>query len=62
MSAFNPVSNGTFEVLDDLQDDGRRRYLKRRSKEELEEILVAAWRERDKTKVHDGNPRKIQAN
>jgi hypothetical protein len=44
------VSDGTFEVLDDLREDGRRRYVKRRAKEELEEISIAAWRERDEVR------------
>jgi hypothetical protein len=62
MSTFDPVSEGILEVLDDLKEDGRRRYIKRRSKDELEEILVVAWRGRDEAKMHSGDLRKIQVN
>lgn len=47
MSVLDPFESGMLEVLDDLPDHGRRRYLRRRTKEELEEIIMAAWRERD---------------
>jgi hypothetical protein len=51
MSAPDPSKDGTFEDLDDLREDGRRRFVKRLSKEELEEIIVAAWRERDEARA-----------
>jgi hypothetical protein len=51
MSAPDPSKDGTFEDLDDLREDGRRRFLKRQSKEELVEIIIAAWRERDEKRA-----------
>jgi hypothetical protein len=47
MSTTDPAKDGTLDVLDDLQEEGRRRFIKHRSKEELEAIVIAAWRERD---------------
>lgn len=47
MSDINPTEAGMLELLDDLREDGRRRFIHRRTREELEEIIVAAWRERD---------------
>jgi hypothetical protein len=51
MSTADPVKDGTFELLDDLQEEGRLRFIKRRSKAELEAIVAAAWRERDELRV-----------
>jgi hypothetical protein len=48
------VEDGTFEDLDDLREDGRRRLLKRLPKEELEEIIVNVWRERDEARARAG--------
>jgi hypothetical protein len=48
MSAPDPVNDGTFELLNDLPREGRRRYVKRMSKEDLEEVILAVWRKRDK--------------
>jgi hypothetical protein len=42
--------DGIIEDLDRLHDEGRRRFVKRCSREELEEIIVAAWRIRDEAK------------
>jgi hypothetical protein len=47
MSFVNPATDRTLMFIDDLQEEARRRFVKRRSKLELEEIVVAAWRERD---------------
>lgn len=54
MRAPDPTTDGTLEVLDDLHEDGRRRYIKRRSKEELDDIIIAAWRNQDECKKLDG--------
>jgi hypothetical protein len=51
MSAPDPSTDGTFEDLDDLREDGRRRFLKHHSKEELVEIIITAWRERDEKRA-----------
>ncbi|KAH7400824.1 hypothetical protein DE146DRAFT_781622 [Phaeosphaeria sp. MPI-PUGE-AT-0046c] len=47
MSALDPLETGMLELLDDLPEHGRRRFLRRRTREELEEIIVAAWRGQD---------------
>jgi hypothetical protein len=39
--------DGHIEDLDRLHDEGRRRFVKRCSREELEDIIIAAWRIRD---------------
>jgi hypothetical protein len=44
--------DGIIEDLDRLHDEGRRRFVKRCSREELEDIVVAAWRMRDEAKAH----------
>ena len=61
MGATGPTTDGTLEDLDDLREDGRRRYIKRLSKEELEEIIVAAWRRRDKGRMLNGKQGKTRA-
>jgi hypothetical protein len=51
MTILDPDRLGTLETLDDLREDGRRRFMKRRTRDELEDILVAAWQERDEAKA-----------
>jgi hypothetical protein len=53
VSAVYPAKDGTFELLDDLQEEGRCRFVKRGPKEELEAIVVAVWRERDRLRAQD---------
>jgi hypothetical protein len=43
--------DGIIEDLDRLHEEGRRRFVKRCSREELEDIVVAAWRMRDEAKA-----------
>lgn len=47
---LDPAIIDTLETLADLREDGRRRFVKRRTKEELEEILVAILQEQDEKK------------
>jgi len=60
MSAQDPANDGTFEILDDLSEHVRQRYVEKLSKEELAAIVVAVWRERDeaarRNKTKPGEP------
>jgi hypothetical protein len=47
MSAPTAAIKGALEDLDRLLEGGRRRLLTRCSAKELQEIIIAAWRERD---------------
>jgi hypothetical protein len=47
MSAPAPATKGALQDLDLLREDGRRRLLTHCSRQELEEIIIAGWRERD---------------
>ncbi|KAH4102337.1 hypothetical protein HBH68_044410 [Parastagonospora nodorum] len=48
-----PTIIGTLETLADLREDGRRRFIKRRTKEELEDIVVALLQDQDMEKVKE---------
>ncbi|EAT84258.2 hypothetical protein SNOG_07982 [Parastagonospora nodorum SN15] len=53
MDTCDPGIIGTLETLADLREDGRRRFVKRRTKEELEDIFVALFQEQDMEKVKE---------
>lgn len=61
MSAPDSSNDGTLEVVDDLHEAGRRRFIKGRSREELQEILVAVSRERDMATAHGESCGKLWA-
>jgi len=54
MGPLDSAMTGTLETLADLREDGRRRFIKRRTKEELEEIVVAILQEQDEEKNEEG--------
>jgi hypothetical protein len=47
MSASDTVSDGTFELLDNLPAKPRQLYIERLSKKELVAIVAGVWEERD---------------
>jgi hypothetical protein len=53
MDTTNPAVIGSLETLADLREDGRRRFVKRRAKEELEDIVMALLQEQDMGKFRE---------
>jgi hypothetical protein len=58
MSAPDPASDGTFQILYHLPEAVRQLYIEKLSKEDLAGIMMAIWREKDASKKRNEEKRK----
>jgi hypothetical protein len=47
MAATDPARDGTFDILDNLPDKIRPKYVDKLTRDQMAQVILSVWRERD---------------